>query len=168
MTLESMSEDEILRIANPIMDNLMDASIAIDHERHIRDFSERLKAIVTKEYLQKVCEKHQREKGYFSKREPVAVFERGAPFPLLLHLSHLPRSNRFGRSRIHLLSASQRITQGDHHGVLNTTGMRSRPFPPRYPLGAHEENAAPHSPRMSYDGFAHDDRRHGSAGSRRR
>ena len=43
-----MSEDEILRIANPIMDNLMDASTAIDHERHIRDFSDRMKAIVTK------------------------------------------------------------------------------------------------------------------------
>jgi hypothetical protein len=76
MTLESMSEDEILRIANPIMDNLMDASTVIDHERHIRDFSDRMKAIVTKEYLQKVCENYQQEKGYFSRREPVAVFKR--------------------------------------------------------------------------------------------
>jgi hypothetical protein len=64
MIVESMSEDEILRIANPIMDNLMDASTAIDHARHIRDFTERMKAIVTKEYLQKVCEKYQQEKGY--------------------------------------------------------------------------------------------------------
>jgi hypothetical protein len=76
MTMESMSEDEILRIANPIMDNLMDASTAIDHARHIRDFTERMKAIVTKEYLQNVCEKYQQEKGYFSTREPVAVFKR--------------------------------------------------------------------------------------------
>ena len=72
MTVESMSEDEILRIENP----LMDASTAIDHEQHIRDFTERMRAIVTKEYLQKVCEKYQQEKGYFSKREPVAVFKR--------------------------------------------------------------------------------------------
>ena len=76
MTLENMSEGEILGVANPIMDNLMDASTAIDHERHIRDFTERMKAIVTKEDLQKVCEKYQREKGYFSRREPVAVFKR--------------------------------------------------------------------------------------------
>ena len=76
MKLESMSDVEILDIANPIMDNLMDASTAIDHERHIRDFSERLKGIVTKEYLQRVCEKYQREKGYFSRRGPVAVFKR--------------------------------------------------------------------------------------------
>jgi 2C-methyl-D-erythritol 2,4-cyclodiphosphate synthase len=74
MTLENMSDDDILRIANPIMDNLMDASTVIDHERHIRDFSDRMKAIVTKDYLHKVCEKYQREKGYFSRREPVAVF----------------------------------------------------------------------------------------------
>ena len=71
-----MSDDEILRVANPIMDNLMDASTAIDYDRHIRDFSDRMKAIVTKEYLQKVCEKYQREKGFFSRREPVAVFRR--------------------------------------------------------------------------------------------
>jgi hypothetical protein len=76
MTLENMSDDDILRIANPIMDNLMDASTVIDHERHIRDFSDRMKAIVTKDYLHKVCEKYQREKGYFSRREPVAVFRR--------------------------------------------------------------------------------------------
>jgi hypothetical protein len=76
MTLKSMSDEKILRVANPIMHNLMDASTAIDHERHIRDFSERMKAIVTKEYLQKVCEKYQRVKGYFSRREPVAVFKR--------------------------------------------------------------------------------------------
>jgi hypothetical protein len=75
MTLESMSDEEILHIANPIMDNLMDASTAIDHARHIRDFSDRMKSLVTKEYLQKVCEKYQREKGYFSGREPVAVFK---------------------------------------------------------------------------------------------
>ncbi len=76
MTVESRSKDEILRIANPIMDNLMDASTAIDHERHIRNFTERMKVIVTKDYLQTVCEKQQQEKGYFSKREPVAVFKR--------------------------------------------------------------------------------------------
>ena len=76
MDLAQMTDEEILKIANPIMDNLMDASTAIDHERHIRDFSDRMKGIVTKEYLEKVCEKYQREKGYFSKREFVAVFRR--------------------------------------------------------------------------------------------
>ena len=76
MSLDSMSDEDILGVANPIMDNLMEASTVIDHERHIRDFSERMKAIVTKDHLQKVCEKYQREKGYFSRRDPVAVFKR--------------------------------------------------------------------------------------------
>ena len=76
MNIEQMSESEILSIANPIMDNLMDASTDIDHERHVKDFTDRMKAIVTKEHLKKVCEKYQSEKGFFSQREPVAVFKR--------------------------------------------------------------------------------------------
>ena len=45
------------------MDNLMDASTAIDHDRHI-------------EISAKLCEKYQKEKGYFRRREPFAVFKR--------------------------------------------------------------------------------------------
>ena len=48
----------------------------IDHERHVRDFTERLKRIVTKEYLRRVCEAYQKEKGYFGNRELVAIFRR--------------------------------------------------------------------------------------------
>lgn len=76
MNFEEMSEKEILDIANPIMDNLMGASTEIDHVRHAKDFTDRMKNIVTKEYFQGVCEHYQAEKGYFSKREPVAVFRR--------------------------------------------------------------------------------------------
>jgi|CXWL01.1.fsa_nt_gi hypothetical protein len=76
MIVESMSEEEIPQIANPIMDNLMDVSTAIDHERHMRDCAERMRAIVIKKYLQKVCEKYQQETAYFSKGESVAVFKR--------------------------------------------------------------------------------------------
>ena len=50
MNFEEMSEKEILDIATPIMDNLMDASSKIDHEAHIRDFTDRMKNIVTKDF----------------------------------------------------------------------------------------------------------------------
>jgi len=70
------SDPEILAVANPIMDNLMEASTAIDHERHVRDFTDRLKAIVTKDHLEKVCRQYQDEKGYFSRREVIAIFRR--------------------------------------------------------------------------------------------
>ena len=76
MELANKSDAEILAIANPIMDNLMDASTAIDHERHVRDFTDRLKAIVSKAHLEKVCRQYQSEKGFFGAREAVAVFRR--------------------------------------------------------------------------------------------
>ena len=76
MELAQKSDAEILAVANSIMDNLMDASTAIDHERHVENFTDRLKAIVTKEHLEKVCRQYQSEKGYFGDREAVAVFRR--------------------------------------------------------------------------------------------
>lgn len=84
MNLENMSDNQILGIANPIMDNLMGASTAIDHDRHVRDFTDRLKKIVTPDYLRRVCEQYQREKGYFSRREPAAVFKRPGGAAILL------------------------------------------------------------------------------------
>jgi len=76
MNFTEMSDEEILNIVEPIMDNLMDASTEIDHERHTKDFSDRLKAIVTKDHLEKICKKYQEEKGYFSEREFVSIFKR--------------------------------------------------------------------------------------------
>ncbi|MES9831880.1 MAG: hypothetical protein ABW139_06510 [Candidatus Thiodiazotropha sp. DIVDIV] len=71
-----MSDAEIMNIANPIMDNLMQASTDIDHERHVRDFSAKLKNTVTKENLEAQCEKYQSEVGVFSKREFVAIYRK--------------------------------------------------------------------------------------------
>ena len=76
MELPKKSDEEILKIADPIMDNLMEGSTEINHEKHTRDFSDRMKKIVTKDYLEKVCKRYQAERGYFSKREFVAVFRR--------------------------------------------------------------------------------------------
>ena len=76
MRLALKSDPEILAVANSIMDNLMEASTAIDHERHVRDFTDRMKAIVTKDHLEKVCRQYQGEKGYFGGREVIAIFRR--------------------------------------------------------------------------------------------
>jgi hypothetical protein len=76
MLLANQSDEDILKIANPIMDNLMEGSTEIDHAKHTRDFTDRMKHIVTKEHLEKVCRRYQAEWGYFSKREFVAVFRR--------------------------------------------------------------------------------------------
>ncbi len=76
MSLADKSDEEILAIATPIMDNLMNASTAIDYERHVRDFTDRLKAMLTREQLHAICHRYQSEKGFFAEREFVALFRR--------------------------------------------------------------------------------------------
>jgi len=76
MNFIEMSDQAILDIANPIMDSLMDASTEIDYKLHVKDFTDRIKCIVTKEYFQKNCNQYQEEKGYFTEREVAAVFKR--------------------------------------------------------------------------------------------
>jgi len=76
MSFENMSDEEIFAIANPIMDNLMDASTEIDHECYVQDSDDRMSKIVTKKHLKKVCVNYQAERGFFAQRTPVAVFKR--------------------------------------------------------------------------------------------
>ena len=76
MELAKKSDAEILAVAKPIMDNLMQASTEIDHAKHTRDFTDRLKAVVTEERLQEICARYQPEWGFFADREPVAIFRR--------------------------------------------------------------------------------------------
>ncbi|WP_254575119.1 hypothetical protein [Stenotrophomonas acidaminiphila] len=76
MDLATKSDTEILSVADPIMDNLMDASTAVDYDRHIRDFTDRLKGRLSKEQLEWICQDYQNAKGYFAGREFVAAFRR--------------------------------------------------------------------------------------------
>ena len=76
MNLAQRSDDEIMAVVDPIMDNLMDASTAIDHARHVRDFTERAKACLSEQALHAICTRYQRERGFFAGRERVAVFRR--------------------------------------------------------------------------------------------
>lgn len=76
MSFATMSDQEILALVNPMMDNLMEASTRIDHAAHTRDFTERIRAIVTPEHLAAVCRKYQEERGFFAAREPIALLRR--------------------------------------------------------------------------------------------
>lgn len=76
MDLIDKTDDEILSVADPIMDNLMEASTAIDYERHVRDFTVRAKSVLSEEFLHRICKEYQNSKGFFSEREFVAVFRR--------------------------------------------------------------------------------------------
>lgn len=76
MDLATKSDADILSVANPIMDNLMDASTAVDYDRHVRDFTDRLKQRLSRQQLERICQDYQRSKGCFAEREFVAVFRR--------------------------------------------------------------------------------------------
>lgn len=76
MDLATRSDEEILAVIDPMMDNLMAASTAIDHARHVRDFTDRLKAIVTPEAFDKICRNYQAKWGLLGEREFVALFRR--------------------------------------------------------------------------------------------
>jgi len=71
-----LSNDEIMAKVTPIMDNLMQASTEIDHEKHVRDFSDNMKSIVTKDELEKQCREYQQTLGTFTQRELVGIFRK--------------------------------------------------------------------------------------------
>jgi hypothetical protein len=76
MELLKKSNQEILRIVTPLMDNLMEASTEIDFEKHSRDFSSRIQNHLNPEKLRKICEGYQANWGIFEAREFVALFRR--------------------------------------------------------------------------------------------
>ncbi|MEY2150617.1 MULTISPECIES: hypothetical protein [Rhodanobacter] len=76
MQLAHASDAEIMAVVEPIMDNLMDASTAIDYPRHIRDFTARLKGMLSEDALRSICVDYQARRGFFAGREFVALFRR--------------------------------------------------------------------------------------------
>ena len=74
MDFSKLSDEEILHIANPLMDNLMEGSSERNHEKHSRDFTNRLKNIVTKENLEKQLRDN--VLGEFTKRELINIIRK--------------------------------------------------------------------------------------------
>lgn len=70
------TDEEILKIIEPIMSSLMDASTQRDHAVHVKDFTEYLKSIVTKEELERQCNIYQEELGHFSSRQLLGIIKR--------------------------------------------------------------------------------------------
>ncbi|MDA0119203.1 hypothetical protein [Vibrio sp. T11.5] len=76
MDFEQMSEQALWELANPLMDNLMQASTEINHAKHVQDFTPRLRDIVKPDYFERVVKQYQSQKGVFADRVPVALFKR--------------------------------------------------------------------------------------------
>ncbi len=103
-----MTDKEIMKIANPIMDNLMQASTDIDHGRHVRDFSEHLKEVVTEENLKQQCAKYQKDLGYFSSRELVGIFRKETDVRVFWRQRYTKSKNEFV-AFIHLVEKSGKV-----------------------------------------------------------
>jgi len=73
MELENKSDDEILQIAIPIMDNLMEGSTERDWAKHTLHFTEHGKKVVSAEELMRQCEEYQSSHGHFNKRELIGI-----------------------------------------------------------------------------------------------
>jgi hypothetical protein len=110
MDLADKSDVEILAVANPLMDNLMDASTLVDYERHTRDFSERLKAQLSKARLFEICQDYQASKGFFAGREFVSVFRRPDSIAIVW-------KQRFTRQAGEFVAEMVLIQQGDKYLV---------------------------------------------------
>jgi len=73
MDLMDKSDKEILHIATPIMDDLMQGSTDVDHAKHTLHHTERAKKFITKEELERQCKEYQAKFGFFSDREFMGV-----------------------------------------------------------------------------------------------
>ena len=74
MSFSELSEKEILDLVEPIMDNCLQGSNEDDHAKHVRDFTDRLKNIVTPENLE--VQLTYRPRGFFTDREFVCLFRK--------------------------------------------------------------------------------------------
>ena len=73
---DTLTDVEILTLIESLMSNMMEGSTEINHAKHTRDFTARMRCIVTPDHLRWVCEDYQSKWGFFGRREFVALFRR--------------------------------------------------------------------------------------------
>ncbi|MEE3110179.1 MAG: hypothetical protein VX323_09055 [Pseudomonadota bacterium] len=76
MALQDLTDEAFLALAEPMMDNCLAGSNVLNREQHVRDFTERMKAIVTPENLRRQLTP--RRHGVFTTRTVVGVFRQRA------------------------------------------------------------------------------------------
>lgn len=74
--LAQQSDDDIRAVIEPLIDTMLEGSTNRDHATHTRDFTDRLKVIVTEDNLAQQCEDYQAKIGLFTRREFIALFRR--------------------------------------------------------------------------------------------
>lgn len=74
MLFTTLTDDEILALIEPLMENCLAGSNEGDHAKHVRDFTDRMKQIVTPENLARQLSHTPR--AYFTTREFISLFRR--------------------------------------------------------------------------------------------
>ena len=74
MNFLEMDEEKILSIVDPLMDNCINRSNESNHAKHVKDFTERMRNIVTPENL-KIQLSHEL-RAFFTNRKFVHLFRR--------------------------------------------------------------------------------------------
>ena len=69
MTLTKMSDEELLQIATPIMDNLMDGATEKNWVKHTTDFTDDVRTNFSEQELIRRCNNYQTSHGNFGERE---------------------------------------------------------------------------------------------------
>lgn len=74
MKLPKLSWEGIVRLVEPLMKNCLITSNEKNHEKHVRDFTERMKTVVTSEELNRNLPS--RSGTFFTDRKLLNVFRR--------------------------------------------------------------------------------------------
>ncbi|MDC1061000.1 hypothetical protein OAP99_02295 [Flavobacteriaceae bacterium] len=74
LKLSNLSTEEILNLVEPLMDNCLEGSNEGNYEKHTRDFTARMKSIVTPDELQRQLSND--PKVFFTHREFLHLFRR--------------------------------------------------------------------------------------------
>lgn len=73
MALHEKTDNELIAIATPIMDNLMDGSTERDWAQHTRDFTDNARAGLPEAELMRQCDWYKSRHGDFTERELLGV-----------------------------------------------------------------------------------------------
>ena len=103
-----LTDEKILKIANPIMDDLMKASTDVNYEKHVTHFSEKLKGIVSKVNFENQCKEYQENLGFFSKREFVGIFKKESDVRIFWRQYYTNSKNQF-LAFLHLIVNNDKV-----------------------------------------------------------
>ncbi len=111
--LSALSNEEILAIAEPLIQNMIAGTVEIDYEKHTRDFTEDLKGYVTKDAFEEQVALLQNELGHFSEKKFVEIFRKKEKVSIIWKQSLSKTEDEF-------MNELTLIEQDGHYRVANT------------------------------------------------